>query len=56
MAMRGTPVDEEAVSSMLPMQKQREMRKMKPVMKPRKTDMTMARGACLRASLISSVM
>jgi hypothetical protein len=55
-SMTGTPVAVVAVVSMSPMQKDRAMSQIKPVMKPMYTARTIARGACLRAFLISSVM
>lgn len=55
-SMTGTPVAVVAVASRSPMQKLNAMSQMKPVIKPKYTAMTIARGACFRAFLISSVM
>lgn len=54
--MSGTRVGVEATVSISPMQKHTEIRNMNPVMAPRYTESTIALGACLLASLISSVM
>jgi hypothetical protein len=55
-SITGTPVAVEPVASRSPMQKQRAINQIKPVKNPIYTDMIMARGACFRAFLISSVM
>src|SRR5690349_10454799 len=48
-SMTGTPVAVVAVASRSPMQKLKAMSQMKPVIKPKYTAMTIARGACFRA-------
>lgn len=54
-AMRGTPVEVLATSSILPMQNIAAIRKTKPVKAPIQTDQIMALGAVLRASWSSSI-
>lgn len=54
--MMGTPVEEVAVASIEPMQKQVAIKKMNPVTEPIHTARTIALGASFLAFLISSVM